>query len=128
MSRLPFDTLQVTFSQTSPDRQTDRQTTRLLELLRAAKNHPVVATDVQFILSTATIPTDCDPDVQSSCIILMIFNVGLHGHNGRYGHYGHKGHSPSSRLFKPLLTHAHPTLMETTHNRCLPLARLFTSK
>lgn len=33
-----------------------------------------------------------------------------------------------TKLFKPLLTHAHPTLMETTHNRCLPLARLFTSK
>lgn len=33
-----------------------------------------------------------------------------------------------TRLFKPLLTHANPTLMETLPNRCLPLGRVFTSK
>ena len=46
MFLFPFDTLQVTFSQTPPqtttdrptDRKTDRQTTTLLELLREAKN------------------------------------------------------------------------------------------
>ena len=38
-SLTPFDTLKVTFSQTPPtDRRTNGPTTRLLELLRAAKN------------------------------------------------------------------------------------------
>ena len=37
--KLPFNTLNVTFSQRWPtDRLTDRRTTRLLEVLRAAKN------------------------------------------------------------------------------------------
>jgi len=31
-------------------------------------------------------------------------------------------------LFKPLLTHSSPTLLETLPNRCLPLSRLLTSK
>jgi len=31
-------------------------------------------------------------------------------------------------LFKPLLTHSSPTLMETLPSRCNPLARMFTSK
>ena len=35
---LPSDTLKVTFSETPHDGQTDQQKTRLLELLRAAKN------------------------------------------------------------------------------------------
>jgi len=33
-----------------------------------------------------------------------------------------------TKLFKPLLTHANPTLMETLPNRCLPIGRVFTSK
>ena len=33
-----------------------------------------------------------------------------------------------SRIFKPLLTHASPTLLETLPNRCIGLARVFTSR
>jgi len=33
-----------------------------------------------------------------------------------------------TKLFKPLLTHANPTLMETLPNQCLPMGRVFTSK
>ena len=32
------------------------------------------------------------------------------------------------RIFKPLLTHASPTLLETLPNRCIGLARVFTSR
>ena len=39
MFGLPFDTLNVTFSQMYMDRRTDHPTTTLLELLMAAKNH-----------------------------------------------------------------------------------------
>ena len=46
MFNLPFNTLKVLFSQSSPadrrtDRQTDQLTTRILELLRAAKTKNV---------------------------------------------------------------------------------------
>lgn len=33
-----------------------------------------------------------------------------------------------AKFFKPLLTHASPSLMETMPNRCLPLGRVFTSR
>lgn len=33
-----------------------------------------------------------------------------------------------NKLFKPLLTHSNPTLMDTLPNRCLPIARIFTSR
>jgi len=33
-----------------------------------------------------------------------------------------------TKLFKPLLTHSYPTLMDTLPNKCLPLGRIFTSK
>merc|ERR1719369_560126 len=32
------------------------------------------------------------------------------------------------KIFKPLLTHSYPTLMDTLPNKCLPLGRIFTSK
>jgi len=33
-----------------------------------------------------------------------------------------------TKIFKPLLTHASPTLLETLPNRCIGLARVFTSR
>jgi len=33
-----------------------------------------------------------------------------------------------NKLFKPLLTHTNPTLMDTLPNRCLPIGRIFTSR
>merc|ERR1712106_94643 len=33
-----------------------------------------------------------------------------------------------NKLFKPLLTHSNPTLMDTLPNRCLPIGRIFTSR
>lgn len=33
-----------------------------------------------------------------------------------------------TKIFKPLLTHSNPTLMDTLPNRCLPIGRLFTSR